>query len=142
MAQQKEQNKNIRKLTRVGRGSISVTIPVEMVKQLKWKERQKVVLSLKNKKITIQDWPKTWHSFYKGIYCIYIDLSDQQVAISSGHTNFTLRTTKSLIFGFVYTEIFCLREPQRTLTPPSMLNRNNGGRKNLKIRIFLSFSAQ
>ena len=59
MAQQKEQNKNIRKLTRVGRGSISVTIPVEMVKQLKWKERQKVVLSLKNKKVTIQDWPKT-----------------------------------------------------------------------------------
>jgi len=38
--------KNIRKLTRVGRSSLSVTIPVEIVKQLKWKERQKVILSL------------------------------------------------------------------------------------------------
>jgi len=31
---------------------------MEMVKSLKWKERQKVVLSLKKKKITIEDWPK------------------------------------------------------------------------------------
>lgn len=56
MADKKEKDKNIRKLTRVGRGSISVTIPVEMIKELKWKERQKVVLSLHGEKITIQDW--------------------------------------------------------------------------------------
>jgi antitoxin component of MazEF toxin-antitoxin module len=58
MPTRKLKDKNIRNLTRVGRGSISVTIPVEMVKELKWKERQKVVLSLKGKKITIEDWPK------------------------------------------------------------------------------------
>lgn len=58
MADKKESEKNIRKLTRVGRASIAVTIPVEMVKKLKWKERQKVVLNLRGSKITIEDWKK------------------------------------------------------------------------------------
>jgi len=57
MSDKKESEKNIRKLTRVGKTSLCVTIPVEMVKELKWKERQKVVLSLKGGKITIEDWP-------------------------------------------------------------------------------------
>ena len=58
MSDKKESEKNIRKLTRVGKTSLCVTIPVEMVKELKWKERQKVVLSLKGGKITIEDWKK------------------------------------------------------------------------------------
>jgi antitoxin component of MazEF toxin-antitoxin module len=57
MTTRKLKDKNIRKLTKVGGATLYVTIPVEMVKQLNWKERQKVVLSLKNKKITVQDWP-------------------------------------------------------------------------------------
>ena len=58
MTTRKSKDRNIRNLTRVGKTSIAVTIPVEMIKNLKWKERQKVVLSLKNKKITIEDWHK------------------------------------------------------------------------------------
>jgi len=58
MSDKKESEKNIRKLTRVGKTSLCVTIPVEMVEKLKLKERQKVVLSLKNNKITIGDWKK------------------------------------------------------------------------------------
>jgi antitoxin component of MazEF toxin-antitoxin module len=58
MSDKKESEKNIRKLTRVGKTSLCVTIPVEMVKELKWKERQKVVLNLKGGKITIEDWKK------------------------------------------------------------------------------------
>jgi bifunctional DNA-binding transcriptional regulator/antitoxin component of YhaV-PrlF toxin-antitoxin module len=54
----KLQEKNIRKLTRVGKTSISVTIPIEIVKGLKWKERQKVVVKQSGKKIIIQDWEK------------------------------------------------------------------------------------
>lgn len=54
----KLQEKNIRKLTRVGKTSISVTIPIEIVKDLKWKERQKVVVKQSGKKIIIQDWEK------------------------------------------------------------------------------------
>jgi len=57
MSDKKESEKNIRKLTRVGKTSLCVTIPVEMVKELKWRERQKVVLNLKGGKITIEDWP-------------------------------------------------------------------------------------
>jgi len=58
MSDKKESEKNIRKLTRVGKTSLCVTIPVEMVKELKWRERQKVVLNLKGGKITIKDWKK------------------------------------------------------------------------------------
>jgi len=58
MARRKLQEKNIRKLTRVGRSSLAVTIPIEMVKKLKLRERQKVVLNLRGSKITIEDWKK------------------------------------------------------------------------------------
>jgi antitoxin component of MazEF toxin-antitoxin module len=58
MTTRKLQDKNIRKLTRVGKTSLSITIPIEMVKELKWKERQKVVLTLKGNQITIEDWTK------------------------------------------------------------------------------------
>jgi len=58
MAGKKLVDKNIRKLLRMGRagGSVGLTLPIEIVKQLGWKERQKVVVKLKGKKITIQDW--------------------------------------------------------------------------------------
>ena len=49
--------KNIRKITKVGGTSLSVTIPVEMIKDLKWREKQKVVLTKRGKTITIKDWP-------------------------------------------------------------------------------------
>ena len=54
----KLQEKNIKKLTRVGRASFCVTMPIEMVKKLGWKERQKLVLKMSGKKITIEDWKK------------------------------------------------------------------------------------
>lgn len=57
MPTQKLVNKRIRKLTKVAGHSISVTLPMEFVKKLKWREKQKVVVSLRGKKIIIQDWP-------------------------------------------------------------------------------------
>jgi len=57
MARRKLENKNIRKLTKVGRKSISVTIPIEMVRELGWRERQKVVVKKSGKKLIIEDWP-------------------------------------------------------------------------------------
>lgn len=58
MPGKKLEEKNIRKLTKMGRGggSIGLTLPIEIVKQLGWKERQKVVVSLKRKHIIIKDW--------------------------------------------------------------------------------------
>jgi antitoxin component of MazEF toxin-antitoxin module len=58
MSRRKLVNKNIRKLTKASSHSISVTLPIEMVKKLKWREKQKVVVDLKGKTIFIKDWKK------------------------------------------------------------------------------------
>ncbi|MFH1967970.1 MAG: hypothetical protein ABIJ84_01125 [bacterium] len=59
MARRKLEDKNIRKLTRMGGGkSMGLTLPIEMVKGLKWRERQKVVVRQSGKKIIIEDWKK------------------------------------------------------------------------------------
>ena len=57
MARRKLTQKNIRKIGRIG-GSFSVTLPIELVKQLKWRERQKVVVKKRGRGIIISDWKK------------------------------------------------------------------------------------
>lgn len=49
---------NIRKVTRNGRGTYYVSIPRGLVKELRLKERQKVVVSKYGKGILIKDWKK------------------------------------------------------------------------------------
>jgi len=46
----------IRKVTRVGKRSLSVVIPAEIVDELGIRERQKLTLRRQGKKITIEDW--------------------------------------------------------------------------------------
>lgn len=58
MARRKLVDKNIRKISRIGNHSLGVTIPVEIIKRLKWKEKQKVVVQKKGRGITIKDWKK------------------------------------------------------------------------------------
>ena len=58
MTTRKTEDKNIRKIIKTGKTSLSVTIPVEYINKLKWREKQKVVVNLRGKKITIEDWPK------------------------------------------------------------------------------------
>ena len=66
MAAQKK-NKNIRKFTppngkdlagraKLGGHSLGVTIPIDIVRDLRWKERQKVVVEKRGKTILIKDW--------------------------------------------------------------------------------------
>lgn len=57
MTTRKTKDKSIRNLTRVGRSSLAVTIPVDIVQELKLRERQKVVVRRVGKKIVIEDWP-------------------------------------------------------------------------------------
>jgi antitoxin component of MazEF toxin-antitoxin module len=52
----KLKNKNIRKITRVGKTSLAVTIPVEMIKSLGWKEKQRVVVKRVAGGLTIRDY--------------------------------------------------------------------------------------
>jgi bifunctional DNA-binding transcriptional regulator/antitoxin component of YhaV-PrlF toxin-antitoxin module len=49
-------NKNIRKLTRDSTNSFCITIPIEIVEKLKWKEHQKLLVNLSGKKVVIKDW--------------------------------------------------------------------------------------
>jgi len=59
MARRKLKEKNIRKLTRMGGGrSLGLTLPVEVVSKLKWRERQKITVRLFGKKIILEDWKK------------------------------------------------------------------------------------
>jgi bifunctional DNA-binding transcriptional regulator/antitoxin component of YhaV-PrlF toxin-antitoxin module len=58
MPRRKLEDVNIRKLTKQGKKSISVTIPIEIVRALKWREKQKVVVKKRGKGILITDWKK------------------------------------------------------------------------------------
>jgi len=52
--------KNIRKITKMGdRGhTMGITLPIEILEKVGWKEHQKVIVSLKGKTINIKDWKK------------------------------------------------------------------------------------
>jgi len=54
----KLKDKNVRKITRVGKTSLAITLPKEMAKELKWKERQKVVVKRVRGGVLIKDWKK------------------------------------------------------------------------------------
>lgn len=59
MPSRKLNQQNIRKISKVAGGkSFSVTLPIEYVRRLKWKEKQKVKVTLKGKTIFIKDWKK------------------------------------------------------------------------------------
>ena len=61
MGQRRIENRNIRKLSRVGGGtSYSITLPIEVVRAFGWKEKQKLEIEVdkKRKKIIIKDWKK------------------------------------------------------------------------------------
>ncbi len=49
--------KNIRSLTRVSGGSsYAVTIPIEYIRKLKWKNKQKLDVTLYRDRVIIRDW--------------------------------------------------------------------------------------
>ena len=55
MTRRKTEDKNIRKIFKSG-SSYAVTIPLEIVKNLKIRKAQKVVVEQRGKKIVIEDW--------------------------------------------------------------------------------------
>lgn len=56
MPRRKINNRDIRKLTKLGGQSIAVTIPIDIIRELKWQERQKVTVRKSGKKLIIEDW--------------------------------------------------------------------------------------
>ena len=49
-------DKNTRKITKVGKTSLAVTIPKEMITELGWREKQKVTVKKVHGGVLIKDW--------------------------------------------------------------------------------------
>lgn len=59
MTRSRIEDRNIRKLKRTGKGnsgSFSITVPIELIRELKWKEKQKLIFKKRGKGILIEDW--------------------------------------------------------------------------------------
>ena len=57
MAIRKLKNKDIRNIQK-NQKTYYITLPVEAVQELGWKERQKVVVKKKGRGLTVKDWKK------------------------------------------------------------------------------------
>lgn len=53
-----KKEQEVRKITRVGKRSLSVVLPAELVRELDWREKQKVVIRRKGSTLVIEDWKK------------------------------------------------------------------------------------
>ncbi|MDO9231159.1 MAG: hypothetical protein Q7U36_01610 [bacterium] len=56
MADKKSTDKNIRKLTKIGKKSFGITLPIEEVRSLGWKERQKLSVKRIKGGFEVRDW--------------------------------------------------------------------------------------
>ena len=53
----KTSEKNTRKLVRMGKTSLGLTVPKDILLELGWKEKQKVVVKKRGKGFLVEDWP-------------------------------------------------------------------------------------
>lgn len=56
MARRKLEDRNIRKIQKDTRGSVRITLPIEIIRALSWRDGQKVVVKKKGQGIYIEDW--------------------------------------------------------------------------------------
>ena len=58
MPRKSVKDRNIRKLVKSGKKSFSLTIPIELIKELGWRLRQKVSVKRYRRGVLIKDWKK------------------------------------------------------------------------------------
>ena len=56
MARRNLEDRNIRKLRKNEGGTTLVSLPIEYVRELRWQDRQKVVVTKQGNKLIIEDW--------------------------------------------------------------------------------------
>jgi hypothetical protein len=56
MAVRKAEEKNIRKLARIGKQSVGVTLPIEDIRALGWREGQKLSIKRTRGGFQVKDW--------------------------------------------------------------------------------------
>lgn len=59
MARRNLEERNVRKLLRNSGGSVLVSLPIEAVRELGWRDKQKVVITKYGKGLLIKDWEKS-----------------------------------------------------------------------------------
>ena len=47
---------NVRKIVKNGRESYYINLPKDIVRELKWRERQKLTVTRRGKRVIIEDW--------------------------------------------------------------------------------------
>lgn len=58
MSTTKAGEENIRQISKEGKTSLGITLPIELARKLKWKAKQKVTVRKWGKGLLIQDWRK------------------------------------------------------------------------------------
>lgn len=58
MSDRSSEERNVRSLMHHASGAYQVTLPVEYVRELKWKGKQKLSVELRENEIIIRDWKK------------------------------------------------------------------------------------
>ncbi len=58
MSRRKLKDRNIRELSKRSNGTYALTLPIELIRELKWRDKQKLVVEKADKKIIIKDWKK------------------------------------------------------------------------------------
>jgi len=56
MSRRKLEDRGIRKLSKRTNSTYAITLPVEIIRELKWKNKQKLVVRRSGSKIIIEDW--------------------------------------------------------------------------------------
>lgn len=58
MPVRRTEKKNIRSLTKIAGKSFGITFPIELIRKLGWRARQKLTVTPKGKKLIVKDWRK------------------------------------------------------------------------------------
>lgn len=58
MPVRRTEKRNIRSLTKVAGRSFGITFPIELIRKLGWRAKQKLTVTPKGKKLIVKDWKK------------------------------------------------------------------------------------
>jgi len=56
MGARKSDERHVRNITKNSSGTYSVTIPIDLIRELYWQRGQQVTIKLRGNKLVIQDW--------------------------------------------------------------------------------------
>lgn len=58
MPTRKTEKRNIRSLTKIAGKSFGITFPIDLIRKLGWRAKQKLTVTPKGKKLVVKDWKK------------------------------------------------------------------------------------